>query len=348
MTMYPEISFKQLNKPFIIAEISGNHNQSLENALQIVEACKEAGVDAVKLQTYTADTLTLDLAENEFFIADKNSLWQGNSLYELYKKAYTPWEWHSTIFHRCHELGLLAFSTPFDFTAVDFLESLNVPCYKIASFENVDLPLIAKVAQTGKPMIISTGLANVSEIFEAVTTARENGCNDLTLLKCTSAYPANHCLANLKTLPHMKEMFNGTVGISDHTPGIGTAVASIALGGMVIEKHVTLSRAEEGVDAAFSLEPHELKLLVQEANHAYQSLGEVCYGPTVGETNSLVFRRSLYITEDVAQGERLTDKNVRSIRPSLGLPPKFYQTVLNRKAKKPLKKGTALQWDLVE
>ena len=265
------------NKPFIIAEMSGNHNQSLDRALAIVDAAAKAGVDAVKIQTYTADTMTLDINEREFFIADKNSLWKGESLYSLYKKAYTPWEWHEAIFNRCKEWGIIGFSTPFDFTAVDFLEELKVPCYKIASFENVDLPLIKKVAKTGKPIIASTGMTTVAEIDDLVATARNNGCEDLTLLKCTSSYPATPEGTNLMTIPHMKELFHCRVGLSDHTLGIGAAVASIALGGTVIEKHFTLSRAEGGVDSAFSLEPDEMALLVRECNTAWQALGHISY-----------------------------------------------------------------------
>ena len=248
--------------------MSGNHNQSIDRALAIVDAAAKAGVDAVKIQTYTADTMTLDINEREFFIADKNSLWKGESLYNLYQKAYTPWEWHEAIFKRCEEWGIIGFSTPFDFTAVDFLEELHVPCYKIASFENVDLPLIRKVAKTGKPIIASTGMTTVAEIDDLVTTARNNGCNDLTLLKCTSSYPATPEGTNLMTTPHMKELFHCRAGLSDHTLGIGAAVASIALGGTVIEKHFTLSRAEGGVDSAFSLEPDEMALLVRECNTA--------------------------------------------------------------------------------
>ena len=265
--------------PFIIAEMSGNHNQSLDRALAIVDAAAEAGVDAIKIQTYTADTMTLDIDTGEFFIADKDSLWEGESLYHLYEKAYTPWEWHKPIFDRCREVGILGFSTPFDDTAVDFLEKLSVPFYKIASFENVDLPLVKKVAKTGKPIIVSTGMTTVAELDDLERTARENGCEDLTLLKCTSSYPASPQGTNLRTLPHMQELFHCRVGLSDHTLGIGAAVASIALGAMVIEKHFTLSRAEGGVDAAFSLEPAEMSQLVEECRAAYEALGEIgCRG----------------------------------------------------------------------
>lgn len=336
------------NKPFIIAEMSGNHNQSIDRALAIVDAAAKAGVDAVKIQTYTADTMTLDINEREFFIADKNSLWKGESLYRLYQKAYTPWEWHEAIFKRCEEWGIIGFSTPFDFTAVDFLEELHVPCYKIASFENVDLPLIRKVAKTGKPIIASTGMTTVAEIDDLVTTARNNGCNDLTLLKCTSSYPATPEGTNLMTIPHMKELFHCRVGLSDHTLGIGAAVASIALGGTVIEKHFTLSRAEGGVDSVFSLEPDEMDLLVRECNTAWQALGHISYEVAEQEKKSLQFRRSLYIVEDLKRGDILTEKNVRSIRPGLGLSPKYYDVVLGKRVKCDVKRGTGLSWDLIE
>lgn len=338
----------KLNKPFIIAEMSGNHNQSLDRALTIVDAAAKAGVDAVKIQTYTADTMTLDINEREFFIADKNSLWKGESLYSLYKKAYTPWEWHEAIFNRCKEWGIIGFSTPFDFTAVDFLEELQVPCYKIASFENVDLPLIKKVAKTGKPIIASTGMTTVAEIDDLVATARNNGCEDLTLLKCTSSYPATPEGTNLMTIPHMKELFHCRVGLSDHTLGIGAAVASIALGGTVIEKHFTLSRAEGGVDSAFSLEPDEMALLVRECNTAWQALGHISYEVAEQEKKSLQFRRSLYIVEDLKKGDILTEKNVRSIRPGLGLSPKYYDVVLGKRVKCDVKRGTGLSWDVIE
>lgn len=342
-------SFAKLTKPFVIAEMSANHNQSLEHAFAIIDAAASAGADALKLQTYTADTMTLDLKENEFYISDPKSLWYGHSLYDLYKKAYTPWEWHQAIFERARKLGLYAFSTPFDASSVDFLETLDVPFYKVASFENTDLPLIKKVAATGKPLIISTGLASVSEIEQAVKTARAHGCKDLVLLKCTSAYPANHCNANLRTIAHMKDLFQCTIGISDHTPGIGTAVASVALGAMVIEKHVTFSRQAEGPDSAFSLEPDELRNLCIEAKRAHQSIGTVQYGPTEGEQGSLVYRRSLYVVKDMKKGELFTPENIRAIRPSLGLPPRHFDDVVNeRRAKKDLKKGTALKWELVD
>lgn len=334
-------------KPFIIAEMSGNHNQSLDRAMKIVKAAADAGVDAIKLQTYTADTMTIDKDTDEFFIADKDSLWKGESLYNLYQKAYTPWEWQEKIFRYAEDLGLICFSTPFDDTAVDFLEGINCPIYKIASFENIDLPLIRKVAKTGKPIIASTGMASVAELDEMVRTARENGCEDLTLLKCTSSYPATPEGTNLRTIPHMKELFNCKVGLSDHTLGIGAAVASIALGAMVIEKHFTLSRADGGVDSAFSLEPEEMRLLVRECNTAYQALGETHYNTQVQEKKSLQFRRSLYVVEDMKEGEVLTKKNLRSIRPGMGLPPKYYDMLLGMKVTCDITRGTGMKWDFV-
>ena len=333
--------------PFIIAEMSGNHNQSLDRALAIVEAAAKAGAHAVKLQTYTADTMTLDIAEREFFINDPDSLWKGKSLYDLYKEAHTPWEWHKPIFDRCRELGLIYLSTPFDETAVDFLEELDVPCYKIASFENTYLPLIRKVAATGKPMIISTGMATIAELDETVRTAREAGCRNLILLKCTSSYPATPDNTNILTIPHMAKLFNCQVGLSDHTMGIGAAVASVALGAIMIEKHFTLSRAHGGVDSAFSMEPDEMRALVTETKRAWQALGKITYGPTEKEQKSLIFRRSLYIVKDMKEGDILTKENLRTIRPGLGLPPKYYDMLLGKYVKRDVKMGTPIQWDLI-
>lgn len=334
--------------PFIIAEMSGNHNHSLERALKIVEEAAKAGANAIKLQTYTADTMTINIEEGEFYIDDPNSLWQGHSLYELYQQAYTPWEWHKPIFDRCRELGLVAFSTPFDETAVDFLESLNVPCYKIASFENTDLPLIRKVAATGKPLIISTGMATVAELDETVREARQAGCSEILLLKCTSTYPATPENSNLLTIPHLRQLFNCQVGLSDHTMGVGTGIASVVLGATVIEKHFTLSRADGGVDSAFSMEPHEMELLVKETHNAWMSLGKISYGASDKEKTSLAHRRSLYIVEDVKAGERLTTSNIRAIRPGNGLPPKYYEVLLGKAAKCDIKRGTPLSWNLVD
>lgn len=335
------------SKPFVIAEMSGNHNQSLERAIEIVEAAAKAGAHALKIQTYTAETMTLDLAEGEFFIKDKDSLWQGTSLFDLYKQAYTPWEWHKPIFDRCRELGMIGFSSPFDATAVDFLESLNVPVYKIASFEILDLPLIRKCAATQKPIIISTGMATIGEIQDAVDAARGAGAKDIILLKCTSTYPATPENTNIATIPHLRQLFACEVGLSDHTMGIGVAVASVALGASVIEKHFTLCRADGGVDSAFSLEPQELAALVTETERAAVSLGQVSYGPTDAEKKSLQFRRSMYIAEDVRKGEPLTVANLRCIRPGGGLSPKFYELMLGKSLNRDVKKGTPLTWDLL-
>lgn len=336
------------NYPFIIAEMSGNHNQSLERALDIVEAAAQSGAHGLKLQTYTPDTMTLDLIEGEFFISDETSLWKGRSLYDLYKEAHTPWQWHKPIFKRARELGLIVFSTPFDETAVDFLEELDVPCYKIASFENADIPLIRKAASTGKPMLISAGMATIAELDETIRTSRDNGCRDIILLKCTSTYPATPENTNLLTIPHMRGLFGCEAGLSDHTPGIGAAVASVALGATVIEKHFTLRRADGGVDAAFSLEPYEMKALVDETKRAWQALGGVCYGPMEAEKNSLVFRRSLYITKDLQAGDILTKNNMRSLRPGHGLAPKYYEILLGQKVVRAAKKGTPVSWDLLK
>lgn len=335
------------NKPFIIAEMSGNHNQSLDRALAIVEAVAATGADALKIQTYTADTMTLDSENDDFVIQDGNSLWAGKTLYQLYQEAHTPWEWHEPIFKRCRELGLIGFSTPFDNSSVDFLESLDVPCYKIASFEMTDLPLIRKVAQTGKPMIISTGMATVGEIEETVCVARENGCTNIVLLKCTSSYPASPTNSNIATIPHMKQLFNCEVGLSDHTLGVGVAVASIALGATVIEKHFTLSRADGGVDSAFSLEPLEMKMLVQETERAWQAMGTIRYGPTEVEQPSLKFRRSLYISKDMESDEIITPETLRAVRPGFGLPTKYYDFLLGKKIRQSVKKGTPMTWELL-
>jgi N-acetylneuraminate synthase len=333
--------------PFMIAEMSGNHNHSLKRALEIVDAAAKVGAHALKIQTYTADTMTLDLDEGEFFISDPNSLWKGKSLYKLYQEAYTPWEWHKPIFDRCRELGIIGFSTPFDDTAVDFLETLEVPCYKIASFENTDIPLICKVAATGKPMIISTGMATVAELDETVRAAREAGCHDIILLKCTSTYPATAENTNIQTIPHMRELFDCEVGLSDHTLGIGVSLASVAVGATVIEKHFTLSRSDGGVDSAFSMEPQEMSTLVVESERAWQALGTVSYGPTEAEQKSLIYRRSLYVVKDMNAGEMFTQENVRAIRPGYGLPPKYLSQIIGRRAVRAMKRGTAISWNLI-
>jgi pseudaminic acid synthase len=334
--------------PFIIAEMSGNHNQSLERALEIVDAAAATGAHALKIQTYTADTMTLDLSEGDFFITDKKSLWKGNSLYKLYQEAYTPWEWHAPIFERARAKGMIPFSTPFDATAVDFLEKLDVPVYKIASFENTDLPLIRRVAATGKPMIISTGMASIAEIDETVRAAREAGCKELVLLKCTSTYPATPANTNILTIPHMRELFRCEVGLSDHTMGVGVSVASVALGATVIEKHFTLARADGGVDSAFSMEPEEMKALVVESERAWQSLGAVSYGCTEAEKGSLKFRRTLYVTQDLKPGDVLTPENFRAIRPGGGLPPKYLDLFLGKRVSVAVKRGTPANWELLD
>lgn len=331
--------------PFIIAEMSGNHNQSLDRALAIVDAAAKSGAHAIKLQTYTADTMTIN--HPSFVIKDEKSLWKERHLYELYKQAYTPWEWHTSIFKRCNELGLIVFSTPFDETAVDFLETFNVPVYKIASFENNHLPLISKVAKTGKPVIISTGMATVAELDEAVKTLRESGCNDIIMLKCTSTYPASPGDTNLLTIPHLKQLFNTEVGLSDHTLGIGVSIASIALGATVVERHFTLSRADEGVDSVFSMEPCEMKLLVDETLKAWQALGSISYGYTKQEEISLKFKRSIFVTEHIKKGEKFTPDNLRVIRPGDGLAPKYYNIFLGKSASCDIEKGTAMRWEFI-
>lgn len=334
-------------RPFVIAEMSGNHNQSLDRALEIVEAAAKTGAHALKIQTYTPDSMTIDLAEGDFFIADPDSLWKGTSLYQLYGQACTPYEWHAPIFERARQLGIIPFSTPFDAGAVDLLESLDAPLYKIASFENTDLPLIRRVAATGKPMIISTGMATVAELDETVRAAREAGCRDLVLLKCTSTYPATPGNTNILTIPHLRELFGCEVGLSDHTMGIGVSVASVALGATVIEKHFTLRRADGGVDSSFSMEPAEMSALVVETERAWQSLGDVSYGPTEVEKKSLRFRRTLYVTADLQPGDRLTPSNLRAIRPGGGLPPKYLEVFMGQRVARAVKRGTPVSWDLL-
>jgi pseudaminic acid synthase len=332
------------HKPFIIAEMSGNHNQSLERALAIVDAAADAGADAVKLQTYTADTMTM---KGAFTINDPNSLWKGRELYDLYREAYTPWEWHGPIFKRAEQKGMLAFSSPFDETAVDFLESLNVPLYKIASFENTDWPLLKKIAETGKPVIMSTGVSNLSDIDESVRLLKNEGCTQIVLLKCTSTYPASPENTNLVTIPHLLQMFDCLVGLSDHTIGVGASVAAVALGARVIEKHFTLRRSDGGVDSAFSLEPEELKSLVVEAERAFLALGKVQYGIQKTEENSILFKRSIFISKDMKKGEVITKDHIKIIRPALGLPPKQYEAVLGKKIGCDVKAGTPLTSDLI-
>jgi pseudaminic acid synthase len=334
--------------PFIIAEMSGNHHGSLDRALELVKEAKTAGVHAIKLQTYTADTITLNSKEGEFLITDPTSLWKGRNLYDLYEEAHLPWEWHRPIFDYCRELGLLVFSTPFDETAIDFLEELGAPCYKIASLEIVDHPLIQKAAKTGKPLIISTGASTLTEIGEAVEVAHEAGCRELILLKCTSSYPASPKDSHLRTIPHLSDAFKVWVGLSDHTLGIGVPLASIALGACVIEKHLTLSREENGVDDAFSLEPHEFKELVQESKKAWEALGHIQYAPLSSEKVSFSHRPSLYFVQDLQAGETIRRDHIRSVRPGNGLPPKEITKVIGLKVRHPVKKGTPVNWDLLK
>ena len=335
------------HQPFIIAEMSGNHNQSLERALKIVEAAAGTGAHALKIQTYTPDSMTLDLNEREFRINDPDSLWSGKTLYKLYSEAYTPWEWHKPLFERASELGVIIFSTPFDAAAVDLLEDLGAPCYKIASFENTDLALIRRVAATGKPMIISTGMASIAELDEAVSAARESGCKDLILLKCTSTYPAVASDTNILTIPHMRDLFGCEVGLSDHTLGVGVSIASVALGASLIEKHFTLNRADGGVDSVFSMEPEEMAQLVDETERAWQSLGEVMYGATGPEKNSLALRRSLYVVKSIKAGDVLTSDHIKSIRPGLGLAPKYLPMILGKKINRNVDRGMPMSWDLI-
>lgn len=332
--------------PFVIAEMSGNHNQSLARALEIVDSAAASGAHAIKLQTYTADTMTIDHHEGPFLVAPESSLWAGKTLYDLYQEAHTPWEWHKPLFERASHHGMICLSTPFDESAVDFLEGLDAPCYKIASFENTDLPLIRRVAATGKPIILSTGMATIAELDETVRAARDAGCRDLVLLKCTSTYPSTPVSTNLLTIPHLRTLFDCDVGLSDHTMGVGVSVAAVALGATVIEKHFTLRRADGGVDSAFSMEPDELAQLVIETERAWLAMGTVSYGPLEAERPSLQFRRSLYVVKDIAAGEALSHDNVRAIRPSGGLPPKYINHVLGRRISVAVRRGTPVCWDL--
>lgn len=339
---------KDNGAPFIIAEMSGNHNQSLDRALAIVDAAAATGADALKIQTFTADSMTLDMGEGEFTISDPKSLWYGRRLYDLYEEAKTPAEWHKPIFDRAREKGILAFSSPFSEDAVELLESLNVPAYKIASFETVDLPLVRCVAETGKPMIISTGMATPVEIGEAVEVALSAGCPNLTLLKCTSSYPATPENTNLVTMPLFGKMFGVNFGLSDHTMGTGVSVAATALGASVIEKHFILDRSEGGVDSAFSLEPDEFTALVVETERAAQAMGQIWFGGTASEQAGRRKRRSLYIGEDMKVGEVLTAQNLRRIRPGLGLAPRYFDALLGRRVGRDIKKGTPMSWDLLD
>ena len=335
-------------EPFIIAEMSGNHNQSLDRALEIVDAVASTGAHAIKLQTYTADTMTLNIEKDEFLINDPDNLWKGRNLYELYEEAHTPWEWHGPIFKRAKQNGLICFSSPFDDTAVDFLEDLNVPAYKIASFENIHLPLIKKVASTGKPIIISTGMANLAELEDIISVLETEKCKNFILLKCTSTYPASPENSNILTIPFLKKLFGCEVGLSDHTMGIGTSVAAVAHGATVIEKHFTLNRNDGGVDSQFSLEPQEMRQLVNETKRAWQSLGEVFIGPSEKEKLSLKYRRSIYTTKDLKKGDKINKNNIRIVRPGMGLPPKYFDIILGRRVISDVKRGTPVIWELIK
>jgi pseudaminic acid synthase len=334
------------NPVYIIAELSANHNQDFNQAVQLINAANKAGADAIKLQTYTPDTITMD-CDNEYFRIKKGTIWEGKKLYELYKEAYTPWEWQPKLKEIASGLGMDLFSSPFDKTSVDFLEKMDVPAYKIASFELVDIPLIQHVAQTGKPIIMSTGMASLAEIDEAVTAAREAGCKEIVLLKCTSSYPAKPEEMNLRTVPHMAEAFGVPVGLSDHTLGIAVPVAAVALGACIVEKHFTLSRSIPGPDSTFSLEPHEFKSMVNAIRTTEKALGKVNYEVTEHEAASRIFRRSLFVVKDMRSGEILTEKNVRTIRPGYGLPPKNLKMLLGKKVKRDVKEGTPLVWELI-
>ncbi|ETA49608.1 pseudaminic acid synthase [Ponticoccus alexandrii] len=332
-------------KPYVLAEMSGNHNNDINRALKLIDAAAEAGADGVKLQTYTADTITIDIRTGEFLL-DDGGLWHGRTLYDLYQEASTPWEWHEELFAHAKKRGIACFSTPFDPTAVDFLESLDAPAYKIASLELTDVDLIAKVAQTGKPMIISNGMGSMGEIDEAVRVARANGCKDLILLKCTSAYPALPRDANLSTMNVLREAFDCQVGLSDHTMGTHVPIAAVTLGATVIEKHFTLRRADGGVDSAFSLEPEELAQLVRESAEAHEAVGVPTFGSPEAEATSRRSRRSLYVVKDIKAGEVFDDTNIRSIRPGLGLPVKHRPEFMGRTARRDIKRGTPVSWDL--
>ena len=333
--------------PIIIAEMSANHNRSLKKALRLVDEVKKSGVKFLKLQTYTPDTITINSKRKDFLINNKNSIWYGKNLYQLYRTAYTPWEWHYPIFQKAKELGIICFSTPFDPSAVDFLESLKVPAYKISSFEITDFPLIKKVAKTNKPIILSTGMASIKEINEAIRLIKQYGKSKFALLKCTSSYPADPKNINLKTIIDMRKKFKCEVGISDHTLGIGVAVASIPFQSTIIEKHFTLSRSDGGVDSKFSIEPDEMKILIKEVNSAWKAIGKIKYGYTESEKKSLNHRKSIYITKNMKKGERITENNIKVVRPAFGLHSKYFNKVIGLKLIKNVKSGTALKWELI-
>lgn len=336
------------SKPFIIAEMSGNHNKSIDKAMAIVKAAAESGADALKLQTYTPDSLTIDHRGGLFDITDPQSLWYGRNLYELYQEAMTPYEWHKPIFDYANKLGMICFSTPFDEKAVDFLDDLGAPLHKIASFENNHHPLLKKIARTGKPVIMSTGVSSLADLTESVGVLKDNNCKELVLLKCTSTYPATPENTNVKTIPHLRDLFQCEIGLSDHTMGVGASIAAVSLGATVIEKHFCLSRAEGGVDSAFSLEPDEFKMLVTETERAWQSLGRVQYGIQEAEKKSISYKRSLYVVEDIKEGEFFSETNIRIIRPGDGVHPRFYEIIIGKKAGKDIAKGTPFQFDLMQ
>ena len=331
---------------YIIAEMSANHNQDFDQAVQLIKAAKEAGADAIKLQTYTPDTITID-CDNEYFRIGKGTIWEGKNLYELYKEAYTPWEWQPKLKKIANDLGMDLFSTPFDKTAVDFLQKMDVPAYKIASFELVDIPLIQYVAQTGKPIIMSTGMATLSEIDEAVTAAGEAGCKEVALLKCTSAYPADPAEINLRTIPHMAEAFGVPVGLSDHTLGIAVPVAAVALGTCIVEKHLTLSRSIPGPDSAFSIAPHEFKKMVDAIRITEKALGDCSYEITEKQKPNRVFRKSIFVVKNVKENEVFTKENIRSIRPGYGLHTRYFNTIIGKHASRDIDRGTPITWDMV-
>lgn len=352
MTMAEQITIGQKTigtgfPVYVIAEVSANHHQKYEEAVKIIAAAKNAGADAVKLQTYTADTITIS-SDKEYFRVGGGTLWDGRNLHDLYREAYTPWEWHPRLKQVANDLGLDLFSTPFDNSAVDFLEVMKVPAHKVASFEIVDIPLLQKIARTGKPMIMSTGMATVEEIDEAVQAARAAGATQIALLKCTSAYPAAAEEMNLRTIPELSRRFGVPAGLSDHTTGVAVPIAAVALGACIIEKHLTLSRSEPGPDSAFSLEPHEFKAMVDSVRIAEKALGDVQFGCSPKEASSRVFRRSLFVVQDVKRGERFTEENVRSIRPGQGLHTRHLSEVLGLRARQDIERGTPLSWNLVE
>jgi len=349
MNHYMEIKGRRIGPgypTYLVAEMSANHNQSFDKAVKLIEAAKDVGADAIKLQTYTPDTLTID-SDSEYFQVDKGTIWEGRNLYDLYREAFTPWEWQPKLKEIADQLDIDLFSTPFDATAIDFLEEMDVPAYKIASFEIVDLPLIRGVAQTGKPMIVSTGMATLEEIDEAVRMIREAGNNQITLLKCTSTYPSKPEDMNLLTIPHLADAFDLPAGLSDHTLGTTVPIAAVALGACIIEKHLTLSRSIAGPDSAFSLEPHEFKAMVEAVRITEKALGRVRYGASDNEKQSLIFRRSLFVVEGMQAGEMFTAQNVRSIRPGHGLHTRYLEVVLGKKAKINIDRGTPLSWDII-